>query len=77
MTASRQVKALLELSEKKQIDLARDFGLSTPQAMNNKMRRDHWSLDELAKVADVCGAKLAFVLPDGSQIVLNSDKTES
>lgn len=76
MTASRQIKALLDLTEKKQLDLAREFGLSTPQAMNNKLRRDHWSLEEIAKIADTCGAKLAFVLPDGSHIVLTPDKTE-
>lgn len=70
MTTSSRVKALLELTETSQGDLAAAFGMTTPQAMNNKMRRDSWSAKDLAKAAAVCGAQLAFLLPDGSQLII-------
>ncbi len=74
MDTSSRVKALLELTGKNQTDLAAAFGMTTPQAMNNKMRRDSWSAKDLAKTAALCGAKLAFLLPDGSQLILAPNK---
>ena len=74
MTTSSRVKALLELTEKDQNDFAEAFGMTTPQAMNNKLRRDSWSAKDLAKAAAFCGAKLAFILPDGSQLILAPDE---
>lgn len=76
MTVSSRVKALLEMTEKDQTALAQHFGMTTPQAMGNKMRRDSWSAKDLVKVADYCGAKLAFILPDGSQLILQPDEEE-
>ena len=68
MTTSSRVKALLELTSTDQSTFAAAFGMTTPQAMANKMRRDSWSAKDLAKAAAICGAKLAFVLPDGSRL---------
>lgn len=76
MTTSSRIKALLELTGKSQTSLAGAFGMTTPQAMGNKMRRESWSAKDLIKVADFCGAKIAFILPDGSQIILAPDKPE-
>lgn len=76
MTVSSRVKALLEMAEKDQTALAQLFGMTTPQAMGNKMRRDSWSAKDLIKAADFCGAKLAFILPDGSQLILQPDEEE-
>lgn len=69
MTTSSRVKALLELTETDQNTFAAAFGMTTPQAMSNKLRRDSWSARDLAKAAALCGAKLAFILPDGSQLI--------
>lgn len=74
MNTSSRIKALLELTGKDQTGLAAAFGMTTPQAMNNKLRRGSWSAKDLAKAAEICGAKLAFVLPDGSQLILAPDK---
>ena len=76
MTTSSRVKALLELTETDQGDFAAAFGMTTPQAMNNKMRRDSWSAKDLARAATLCDAKLAFILPDGSQLVIAPDAGE-
>lgn len=76
MAISDKVKGLLALSGKKQIELADRFGMSK-QTMNNKMNRGSWSASDLARVADFCGCKLAFVLPDGQHIYLEEDKEEN
>ena len=43
MTTSSRVKALLELTETDQNTFAAAFGMTTPQAMSNKLRRDRGS----------------------------------
>ena len=74
MTTSSRVKALLELTETDQNTFAAAFGMTTPQARSNKLSRDRWSARDLAKAAALCGAKLAFVLPDGSQLIIAPDE---
>ena len=75
MPISDKVKGLLALSGKRQIDLAEAFGM-TKQTMNNKLSRDSWSGRDLAKVAEFCSCKLAFVLPDGQLIVIEPERNE-
>ena len=74
MTTSSRIKALLELTSTEQTAFAAAFGMTTPQAMSNKLRRDSWSARDLVKAAALCGAKLAFILPDGSQLILAPDE---
>ena len=74
MTTSSRVKARLELSSTDQSTFAAAFGMTTPQAMSNKLRRDSWSAKDLAKAAALCGARLAFILPDGSQLIISPDE---
>lgn len=73
MPVSDKVKGLLALCGKKQIDLASSFGMSK-QTMGNKMARNSWSARDLAKVAEFCGCKLAFIMPDGQQILIEADE---
>lgn len=75
MAISNKVQALLRLQGVKQNDLAAAFGM-TKQTMSNKFARNSWSGKDLARVADVTGCKLAFVLPDGQQIIIGSDADE-
>ena len=75
MSISDKVKGLLALRGKKQLELAEHFDMSK-QTMSNKMARGSWSGDDLARVAEFCGCKLAFVLPDGQQILISSDNEE-
>ena len=56
-----------------QTDLAHTYGTSV-QVINNKIRLERWTAKDLCTVANVCGAKLAFILPDGQQIMLNNDE---
>ena len=43
------------------------------QTMNNKFGRDGWSAHDLIKVAEFCGYKLAYILPNGQQIVITEE----
>lgn len=72
MSISEKVKGLLALQGKKQSELADEFGMSK-QVMSNKMARGSWSASDLARAAEFCGCKLAFVMPDGQQIIINPE----
>ena len=73
MSVSRTVKALLNMRGKKQLDLAEEFEMSK-QAMSNKIARNSWFAKDLVKVADFCGCKLAFIMPDGQQIIIDDNE---
>lgn len=47
--------------------------MSSKQSLSNKFTNERWSADDLVKIADFCGCKLAFVLQDGKQIVIDND----
>ena len=53
-----------------QMDLAQFLGLPSKQSMSNKFSRGSWSASELAKVVEFTGGRLAFVYPDGQQILI-------
>ncbi len=72
MTISETVKGLLAMNGKRQIELAAHFGMSK-QTMSNKMARNSWFGSDLVKAAEFCGCKLAFILPNGQQIVIEDE----
>ena len=76
MSVSDVIKGLLAMSGKKQAELTSVLGLSSNQAVNNKIRKNSWFASDLLKVAELCGCKLAFVMPDGQCIYLSDDEQE-
>lgn len=70
MTTSKAIKALLAINGKKQSDLMELLQMSSKQSLSNKFTNERWSADDLAKIAESCGCKLAFILPDGQQIII-------
>ena len=72
MQISKKVKALLMESEKKQADLMIVLDMSSKQSLSNKFTNERWSAEDLARIADFCGCKLAFILPNGERIVINT-----
>lgn len=76
MSVSDKVKGILKLSGNRQNDLADHFGMSK-QTMSNKMARNSWSANDLIKVAEFTGCKVAFVLPDGQHIYLEPEENNS
>ena len=75
MTISETVKGLLAMSGKRQNDLANHFGMSK-QTMSNKFARNSWFGSDLVKAAELCGSKLAFILPNGQQIIIENGGAE-
>ena len=49
--------------------------ISSKQSLSNKFTHERWSADDLAKIAKLCGCKLAFVLPNGERIVIDADES--
>lgn len=71
MGASKEIKALLSLSEKKQSDLMSVLNMSSRQSLSNKFTNERWSADDLLAIAKFCGGSVAFITKDGQQIVLS------
>ena len=76
MPISKKIKSLLIENDKKQSDLMEVLGMSSKQSLSNKFSNERWSADDLVKIADFCGCKLAFVLPNGERIVIENKDTE-
>ena len=72
MSISDSVSAALKKASLKQNDLAVAYGKSK-QSMSMKFTRDSWFGKDLVKVAKLIGADLAFVFPDGSKIMIDTD----
>lgn len=70
MSTSEKVKAVLACCGKKQVELAEHFGMRK-QNLATKMQRDSWSAEDLARVADFVGARIGFMLPNGTIIYLD------
>lgn len=73
MAASKRIKALLAQTDKKQADLLEVLDISSKQSLSNKFTNERWSADDLVKIAEFCGCKLAFILPSGERIVIEAE----
>ena len=71
MAISKQIKSLLAQTETKQSDLLDVLKIGSKQSLSNKFTHERWSADDLAKIAEFCGCKLAFLLPDGERIIID------
>lgn len=77
MGVTANVRALLNICEKKQGDLLPLLGVNSKQSLSNKFTNERWSADDLIKVAGLCGCKLAFVMPNGQQLFFDAEKEEA
>ena len=75
MNVSASIKALLNMTGKKQGSLAKVLDVGSVQAVSNKFRLGRWSASDLVKIAEYTGSKLAFILPDGERVVIAADDT--
>ena len=75
MSISDSVSAALKKASLKQNNLAAAYGKSK-QSMSMKFTRDSWFGKDLVKVAKLIGADLAFVFPDGSKIMIDTNDPE-
>ena len=75
MSVSTAVRMALAKGNKKQTELADYLGIQR-QPVNLKLAKERWTGAELAKVAELTGGKLAFVYPDGQQILIEVPEEE-
>ncbi len=71
MGVSNKINAMLNLTGKRKSDLMELLGMSSRQSLSNKFSNERWSANDLIDIAEVCGCKVAFILPDGTQLVLD------
>ena len=72
MSVSASVRMALSKANKRQISLGELWNTS-PQVISNKLRLERWTGEELTQVAAFTGGKLAFVYPDGQQILIDTE----
>lgn len=75
MAISKKIKSLLMETDKKQSDLMEVLNMGSKQSLSNKFAHERWSAEDLVKIADFCGCKLAFVLPNGERITIDADNS--
>ena len=77
MNVSAQVKSLLYKTGLRQNALQDALGMKSQQSLSNKFALNRWSADDLIKVAEVTGCKLAFIAPDGERLYLTAENEKS
>lgn len=73
MSVSASVRMALSKANKRQLSLGELWNTS-PQVISNKLRLERWSGEELVQVAAFTGGKLAFVYPDGQEILISAEE---
>lgn len=63
------IKAVVQLAGLSRADLAQALGLSTPQALSNKYNRGSFTAQDLTRIAQACGVRLAFVDDTGRAVL--------
>ena len=73
MSVSEKIKAIMQLKNIKQADLANSFDMS-PQAMRNKFHRGSWSAEDLIRIAEATGCEICFRIDEKQSIILDTHK---
>ena len=73
MSISANIKALLALSGLKQSDLLQPLNMSSRQSLSNKFTNERLSAQDLVDISRLCGCKLAFIMPNGQQIIVENE----
>ena len=73
MSVSDSVRMAITKAGISQTELAKLWG-TTPQAIYNKLNLERWSAADLVRIAEITGGRLAFVYPDGQQILIDTEE---
>ena len=63
------IKAVAQLAGLSRADLAQACGLARPQAISNKYNRDSFTAQDLTRIAQACGVRLAFIDDTGRAVL--------
>jgi len=72
MSVQNKLRALLNLTGHKLVDLSDGLGVS-PQAVRNKFTRDSFSVPDLIKICDALECTITLTTKDGQSITLTMD----
>ena len=75
MSASDAVRMAIAKAGIKQTELSKIWGTS-PQAIYNKLNLERWTARDLAQIAKITGGRLAFIYPDGQEILIDVPETK-
>ena len=75
MSVSTSVRMALAKGNRKQTELAELLGFQR-QAVNLKLAKERWTGAELARIAAFTGGRLAFIYPDGQEILIEAPEKE-
>lgn len=76
MSKTNKIKSLLALKGVKSVDYTHALGLSRPQALNTKYSRDAFSGDDLIRLANLTGTRLAFIDPASREPLVTFEATD-
>ena len=63
-----KIKALLNLTGKKQVEIAQGFGMSK-ESFNNKLRGERFTVHDLIRLAGLTGSRLIFTDKEGKKLI--------
>lgn len=75
MSNSAKIRYLIDTCGMKQADFMDVLGMGSKQSLSNKFVNERWSLDDIIKIAEATGSKLAIITPSGEQIVFTNEKS--
>ena len=68
---SAKIRALLNLTGRKQIDLREPLGMASPQSLSKKFTKEQWDASDLVTIAAVTGCRVGFILPNGDTLLFD------
>lgn len=74
MSNSAKLRYLIDASGMKQADFISVLDMKSKQSLSNKFVNERWSLDDVIKIAEATGSKLAIIRPNGEQIVFTLEE---
>ena len=75
MSNSAKLRYLIDASGMKQADFMDILQMGSKQSLSNKFVNERWSLDDVIRIAEAMGSKLAIIRPNGEQIVFTNEKS--
>ena len=76
MSNSAKIRYVVDACGMKQADLMPILEMGSKQSLSNKFVNGRWSLDDVIKIAESTGSKLAIILPNGEQVVFTSENNQ-
>lgn len=70
MSLSNKIKAFLKLRGVKAKDYSIKLNLSSPSVLDNKYRRQSFTAQDLIKLADLTGTRLAFIDTNDKPVIV-------